>query len=310
LLDTNTGSLTYASAGHNPVLLYKGSTRTTQRHDTRGIPLGLIPGDALRTSLEDSTLYIESGDVLVQYTDGFHEAVNPDGEEFGLERMAELIGSEAADGNESVRSGLQRAVDRWEGTLPAADDKTLLVVSRGRKTTSASRRYEEDRNGLVAALWERRHGSTHHFSMTAEPDELDGIGVWLRRCVFIRDLSQVELERIEQGLYEVAANIIEHGCAFDESEVVDVWWVPDDSDSTHSDEWPGRGHFLVRDHGLPPESGEWSIPSLNSHKVRREGRGLGLRIILQTFEGVETHPQTKVGNLTVLKYRTRQTQPA
>jgi sigma-B regulation protein RsbU (phosphoserine phosphatase) len=302
ILDADTGRLDYASAGHNPVLQYVATEERVVRHDSRGIPLGLIHGDALRQSLDDLTLTIAPGDVLVQYTDGFHEAVNAGDEEFGLERMIELVAQEGGKGNESVRAALQRGVERWEGARPASDDKTLLVVSRCAAEQPGDALEPDMGSREVAALWECRPSSRHHLAMPATLDALDGIGVWLRRCTFIKDLGPTDIGAVEQGLYEVAANIVEHGYAMASDDIVDIWWVPDELT-------PGGGNFLVRDHGSPPDPRQFDSDTLDIYKVRTEGRGLGLRIINQTFDRVELYPQTRVGNLTVLRYGSTQTEP-
>ncbi len=301
MMDTQTGLITFASAGHNPVLHYCAEENSVRRHDTRGIPIGLMPTQILRKSLDDFTLRLAPGDVLVQYTDGYHEAVNVDGEEFGLERMVELIAGAAPRGNDAVRDMLQEAIDKWEGTLPAADDKTLLVVSHGGVADAVVEGKRQKRPEMVTRLWDQRGASRHHFSMQATFDALDRIGVWLSRCDGVRDLSQPELEGLEQGLYEVGANIVEHACALNADEVIDFWWIPDGGTVVD-------GYFLVRDKGNPPESDDWAVPLLNSSKVRKEGRGLGLRIIHHTFAEVEMHPETEVGNVTILKYGVEKTQ--
>jgi anti-sigma regulatory factor (Ser/Thr protein kinase) len=307
ILDPSTGQLTYASAGHNPVLRYRASHGDVERLDSRGIPIGLIPGDALRESLDDLTVQVDPGDVVVQYTDGFHEAVNPAGEEFGLERMIDLIATAAGD--DSVLASMQRAVDCWEGAQPSSDDKTILVLSRSAGEGAAERTTESrgERDHL-AELWSRRSVSRNHFVMPATLEALDRIGVWLRRCAFIKDLAAADLGAIEQGLYEVGANIVEHGYSLEGGGTIDVWWIPDAVPEGGVEAFTG-GYFLVRDHGRPPRPDAWQ-GAFDIHKVRTEGRGLGLRIINRTFAGVELHPATGMGNVSVLRYRQDKTQPA
>ncbi len=78
----------YSSAGHNEMLLLRkdGSFKILS---CRGKPLGVAPTDA--EGYGESSIRVASGDLLVLYTDGVTEAVNPEGEEFGLERLVQFF---------------------------------------------------------------------------------------------------------------------------------------------------------------------------------------------------------------------------
>lgn len=316
ILDPDTGKLVYASAGHNPVLHYRADASQIAWHKTEGIPLGLVRGQALRKSLADYQMHLAPGDVLVQYTDGFTEAMNPSDEEFGFERLAKVVKQCAPEGCRVVINGIQESVDRWERPATAMDDKTLLVIARAQVTMSAVRNDAEDvdhlthpgraRPEVANQLWKRRHSHGTHFSIPAALEALDEIGLWLRRCPYLNRLPDGHLQRLEQGLYEVCANIAEHGCGLDPSSVIDVWWIVGGSGSVASGSLKDEvnaGHFLIRDHGTPPQAEEWPVPTLDSPTVKLEGRGLGLRIIYKTFEEIEFHTETTVGNITIMKFR-------
>src|SRR5262249_9566551 len=74
LLDLSRGRLTYASAGHTPLLVWRAATGRVEWHPTRGIPVGAVRGGALAKTLEDHTLDLEPGDLMAQFTDGISEA--------------------------------------------------------------------------------------------------------------------------------------------------------------------------------------------------------------------------------------------
>ena len=325
MLDPRSGRLTYSSAGHNPVLHYMADNRDVRWHRSNGIPLGLLPGAALQETLEDQALEMNTGDIVVQYTDGFHEAMNEAGEEYGFDRMERLIRSFAVDGADRVMARLQEAVEDWERPLSASDDKTLLVVEcvgspvkelgePNLGPTSVHRKH-------MRALWQRRGTQRHYFTAPAKIDAIDRVGVWLRGCDYIKDLPLEEQGRLEQGIYEIACNIAEHGCQLDAEKFIDFWWIPGEAEDDEEARVPSRrvdretaidrvnrGYFLIRDHGVPPQAETWSMSDLRSSKVQEEGRGLGLRIIYRTFDEIEFHANTEMGNVTVMRFRVTQPQ--
>jgi anti-sigma regulatory factor (Ser/Thr protein kinase) len=189
---------------------------------------------------------------------------------------------------------LQHAVTKWEASLPANDDKTLIAISRAPRAEAGAPRTGDGRRSRAGALWNRREGSDH-LSITASLSAVDAVGPWLRQCESLRDWNTEGIALIEQGLYEVLCNIAEHGCALDESKTIDIWWIVD-RQSSHAD----RGAFLVRDRGRPPVPESWA-PRDGLRERRRKGRGYGLELIDKTISVPEFCPETPVGNLTVVR---------
>ena len=130
ILDPATGRLTFASAGHNPLVVWRRRTGELEVVSSRGIPLGAIRGGAMRASLRDESLTLEPGDSCVMFTDGYTEAFREGGEElFGMERLLDIIGRAAPGGGEAVLSALRDAVRAWSGDGVPSDDETLVVLS-------------------------------------------------------------------------------------------------------------------------------------------------------------------------------------
>jgi serine phosphatase RsbU (regulator of sigma subunit) len=97
-LDITTGLLSWTTAGHPEPLYVRHGTTLSPARMRPAAPLGLnalVPGpyevDVVETSLEP-------GDAVLFYTDGVVEARNPDGEEFGTNRLADLLGRESTSG--------------------------------------------------------------------------------------------------------------------------------------------------------------------------------------------------------------------
>jgi sigma-B regulation protein RsbU (phosphoserine phosphatase) len=125
VLEPKTGRVRYANAGHNPALLQRVSGESEWLHAT-GIPLGLFPGRGYGMG----RLQLAPGDALILYTDGVTEAKNPQGEEFGPERLSEVCGHHLGDGLEGLTEALDGQIEAFTGGEPPEDDRTFLAVRR------------------------------------------------------------------------------------------------------------------------------------------------------------------------------------
>jgi len=92
LIDKNTNTVQYSSAGHLPVLLRKAAGGVTEvLKGAQSPPLGLMPD----TSFFLNTVHLEAGDALFLYTDGVVEARDKRGKEYMIERLTECVKKEA-----------------------------------------------------------------------------------------------------------------------------------------------------------------------------------------------------------------------
>jgi phosphoserine phosphatase RsbU/P len=123
ILDATNRTFVYSNAGHNPPLLINpnGDYKFVEYGD---LPLGMFR--AMR--YHQHFLRLEKGQVLVLYTDGITEAAKPDGEEFGREKLAELvlegINLNAKEMIDFIRKGVQDFTDRKF----LDDDGTLFII--------------------------------------------------------------------------------------------------------------------------------------------------------------------------------------
>ncbi len=123
VLEIETGVLRYTNAGHNPALLLRAGG-TVERLASTGPPLGLLPAAPYRAA----ETALERGDLLVLYTDGFVEAENPSGEEYGLDRL-QAICRQHADGAD-LAAALDQDLEAFAQGVPYADDRTLVTARR------------------------------------------------------------------------------------------------------------------------------------------------------------------------------------
>jgi sigma-B regulation protein RsbU (phosphoserine phosphatase) len=118
------GSGRYISAGHNTAFVFRAASGELEALASGGMPLGMFPFATCQSLL----LHLAPGDTLVVYSDGLTDAENGAGEEFGEERLCELIRSSASKGVEALESCLHAALDSFTQGVAQTDDITFLLV--------------------------------------------------------------------------------------------------------------------------------------------------------------------------------------
>jgi sigma-B regulation protein RsbU (phosphoserine phosphatase) len=132
-LDPKSGSLSFVNAGHNPPLIVHESG-TVEHLAAGGLPLGIIPHAEYR----EGRTQLQYGDVLVIYSDGVSEAVSPSGEEFGPERLYDVVAQNLKASASGIRDRIESALTKFAQGTPANDDITLVIVKRQAKGISVS----------------------------------------------------------------------------------------------------------------------------------------------------------------------------
>lgn len=124
VFESATGTLRYVNAGHAaPMLIRHGQSRI-ERLDEGGPVLGLLP----MSHYSAGSIRIEAADTLVLYSDGVTEAANGSEEEFGENRLAEIVSDAARTTPEELCRRVMNRVAAFANEGPAADDRTLMVV--------------------------------------------------------------------------------------------------------------------------------------------------------------------------------------
>jgi steroid delta-isomerase-like uncharacterized protein len=123
ILEPESGSLTYANAGHDlPYLCRNGEAEELM---ARGMPLGLMPG----MSYEEKETILQAGEAALLYSDGLVEAHDPEGEMFGFPRLRARVaeyGGERSLGDFLMEELYSFVGEGWE----QEDDITLLTLER------------------------------------------------------------------------------------------------------------------------------------------------------------------------------------
>ncbi len=123
ILDTSSNKLSYTNAGHNPPLIISknGSSR---RLKTGGIMIAMMDN----FPFEEETVDIQPGDTLVIYSDGITESFNEKDDEFGEDRLEEILKKNVTRSPEEMIASVIDAVNAHAGKMPQADDMTMVVL--------------------------------------------------------------------------------------------------------------------------------------------------------------------------------------
>ncbi len=123
-LDSDTRTLTYVNAGHNPPIHFHAADGTLTDLPATGIAMGAI----IDAPFTQDTVQMLPGDVLVLYTDGITEAENADLKMFGVEQLEGIIISSRGLSADGLCGKILGAVRAFTGDHPQSDDITLMVI--------------------------------------------------------------------------------------------------------------------------------------------------------------------------------------
>jgi phosphoserine phosphatase RsbU/P len=123
LYNDETRRLTYTNAGHLPPLIVRGD----DKHEFLEVT-GSVVGAFPMLRYEEQTVPLGFGDLLVAYTDGITEPENAYGEDFGAERLADVVLRHRYCCPDEIVAKILEAVRDWDTSVEQADDMTLMIV--------------------------------------------------------------------------------------------------------------------------------------------------------------------------------------
>jgi serine phosphatase RsbU (regulator of sigma subunit) len=124
-LDPRTGRFVYVNAGQNPPMVVRADGSLLQLP-----PGGMILGILEEACFSAAEVVLAPGDALVLYCDGVTERFDAGGEEYGEERLAEVLSRNRGRPAAAVRDALLDSVATFAGDTPAHDDVTVVVLAR------------------------------------------------------------------------------------------------------------------------------------------------------------------------------------
>jgi len=119
------GTLTWASAGHGPILCRRGPGHALEVLDPTAPPIGVLDDFAVD---QTEVIRIEHGGLLIVMSDGIFEAQGPDGDMFGVERVVKILDDGINASPEALLKNVREAVVTWQGKDEPVDDQSIVLV--------------------------------------------------------------------------------------------------------------------------------------------------------------------------------------
>jgi sigma-B regulation protein RsbU (phosphoserine phosphatase) len=126
IVEISDKELNMSSAAMPPIYLFKASSNTVEELMQSGLPLGGLKDE----TFDQLTRSFESGDVLIQLSDGLPEAPNAKGELYDYDRLKSLIQASGHLSAQQIIDVLIESVDQWLEGNRNPDDITLVVIKK------------------------------------------------------------------------------------------------------------------------------------------------------------------------------------
>ena len=145
LLDTTVHRMRFHSGGQAPILYFKAATATCTRYNPTSFPLAAMPLSKLRPAV---TLEMEPGDILVLLSDGIYEYHDLNNEQFGEQRVVDIVCAHHGKSAAELSALLLEAVSAFADGAPQEDDITVALVKRNRAVGTARHSFRRSVDAL------------------------------------------------------------------------------------------------------------------------------------------------------------------
>jgi len=128
VVDIKKKTLDFARAGHNPLLYFHHSDDRVVLLKPQGIALGIEKGEVFQGIIKRGHIQLEKGDLIAFYTDGFTEAMNKNLDEYGEERLCQVIRQNKEKPARMIIDLVIEDVHRFVKEYPQHDDMTMVIL--------------------------------------------------------------------------------------------------------------------------------------------------------------------------------------
>lgn len=128
VINTLDKKVQYARAGHCPLLYYNAAENKAEFFKDKGIALGMIKNRSYSNFIESNEFNYRRDDIMVLYTDGVTEAKNTKGEQFGYDRLVEVVLEVKGLEPKQIQEHLIKRLYEFSGTTNIDDDYTTMIV--------------------------------------------------------------------------------------------------------------------------------------------------------------------------------------
>lgn len=128
LVDAASHSFRVARAGHDPLLWFHAATGKVELLQPKGMALGIERNDLDQATFIEREFSLAPGDVLLLHTDGITESLSPTGQEFGCERLKQLLAACAGLDAKAIAAKVFSVIGEFTRNAAAVDDRTVVVI--------------------------------------------------------------------------------------------------------------------------------------------------------------------------------------
>jgi phosphoserine phosphatase RsbU/P len=126
--DASTGAVDIANAGHQPALVCRASDGSLEAVEIKSVPIGVERG----TAYAPSHLDLAEGDLLVLYTDGIVETMNPQGKQYGIKNLGAVVQRSRGLDPSGIADTIKDDLLGFAGQTRPHDDRTVLIMKRSK----------------------------------------------------------------------------------------------------------------------------------------------------------------------------------
>jgi sigma-B regulation protein RsbU (phosphoserine phosphatase) len=130
ILERGSDEITMARAGHEPPMLFRRATGEVELIEPPGLAAGIDKGPVFKRSVKDHRFKMESGDILLLYTDGLIECESRKIDEFGIDRLGESLKAHADSSAEELVQAINAEVIEFSEGMAQSDDITLIAIEK------------------------------------------------------------------------------------------------------------------------------------------------------------------------------------
>jgi len=209
-IDTYDGTLSYASAGHMPIILWRAGSHSTELLKATSPPIGIMG----HQSDTPHTVPIHSGDTILFYTDGITEAQAPNGALFGLNRLLYIMKNKAGRSPEQLQEYIQAEVGSFRRNSSSRDDATLMILKMLPQT---GQQIPKNISTILQTVQFSYPADIHYLSQISE--QVTAV------CQELPNLSRCGpgandfIYLVELAISEICTNVIKHAYAKSEGNI-------------------------------------------------------------------------------------------
>ena len=130
ILERGSNEVTLARAGHEPPILFRRETGEIEMIEPPGLAAGIDEGPVFKRSVKDHRFTMETGDILLLYTDGVIESENRMGDEYGIERLCAAVKTNSSSSSEDLVHAINKEVITFSEGMAQTDDITLIAIEK------------------------------------------------------------------------------------------------------------------------------------------------------------------------------------